>query len=209
MKPVIRSLYLIRHGETEFNAAGQIQGRGIDSSLNERGREQADAFWRNYPPDLFDGVYCSSLKRTRQTIERYAEAGVPCVALTALDEFGWGEVEGKPYSAYADTYRTMIEAWTAGDYNQAPPQGESPAQVALRQQEAIARWRLQPAGNILVCMHGRALRLMLCQLLGLPLSQMEGFTHTNLSLYLVEWDGVTGRIRLHDDRRHLQGVGAL
>ncbi|MBM3919349.1 MAG: histidine phosphatase family protein [Sphingomonadales bacterium] len=203
------TLYIIRHGETDFNAAGKIQGRGIDSSLNERGREQAELFWRNYSPDLFDVVYCSTLKRTRQTIHCYIDAGLPCMELAALDEFNWGEVEGQPYTVYADTYRDIIREWTAGNYDRAPLKGESPAQVALRQRDALQMWRSQPARRILVCMHGRALRLMLCQLTGLPLSEMESFTHTNLSLYVVDWDGESGRIRLRDDRRHLSHVGSL
>jgi hypothetical protein len=50
---------------------------------------------------------------------------------------------------------------------------------------------------------------MLCQLTQQPLSQMESFTHTNLSLYVLDWDGVRGQIRVADDRRHLKAVGSL
>lgn len=203
------NLYIIRHGETAYNASGKIQGRGIDSSLNERGMQQAEAFLRAYPSDFFDVVYCSTLKRTKQTIQGYLDAGLPCKELAALDEFNWGEVEGQPYTVYAETYRDMIEAWTGGDYHRAPHLGESPAEVALRQQEALQAWRSGTAQRILVCMHGRALRLMLCQLTQQPLSQMESFTHTNLSLYVLDWDGERGQIRVADDRRHLKAVGSL
>lgn len=202
-------LHIIRHGETAYNFSGKIQGRGIDSSLNDRGMQQAEAFWRAYPPDHFDVVYCSTLQRTKQTIQAYVDAGLPCVELAALDEFNWGEVEGQPYSVYADTYREMIGAWSEGDYHKAPHLGESPAAVALRQQEALQMWRLGADRRILVCMHGRALRLMLCQLTQLPLSRMESFTHTNLSLYVLDWDGKQGRIQVADNRDHLQGVGSL
>lgn len=203
------TLHIIRHGETEYNASGKIQGRGINSSLNERGRQQAAAFFRAYPPEYFDVVYCSTLKRTRQTIQGYVDAGLPCIELAALDEFNWGEVEGQPYTVYADTYREMIGAWTGGDYHRAPYLGESPAQVALRQQEALQVWRSGVDHRILVCMHGRALRLMLCLLTQQSLSQMETFTHSNLSLYVLDWDGERGQIRLADDRCHLQDIGSL
>jgi len=203
------NLHIIRHGETEYNASGKIQGRGIDSSLNERGIRQAEAFLRAYPPNRFDVVYCSTLKRSKQSIQGYLDAGLPCVELAALDEFNWGEVEGQPYTVYADTYRDMIDAWTGGDYHRAPYLGESPAQVAFRQQEALQAWRSGIERRILVCMHGRALRLMLCLLTQQPLSQMETFTHSNLSLYVLDWDGDRGVIRLADDRRHLEVVGSL
>jgi len=203
------NLYIIRHGETEYNASGRIQGRGIDSSLNERGMQQAEAFLRAYPPAFFDVVYCSTLKRSKQTIQGYLDAGLPHTEMAALDEFNWGEVEGQPYTVYAETYREMIDAWTCGDYHRAPYLGESPAQVALRQQEALQSWRSGTAQRILVCMHGRALRLMLCLLTQQPLSQMETFTHSNLSLYVLDWDGDRGVIRMADDRRHLEDVGSL
>ena len=58
--------------------------------------------------------------------------------------------------------------------------------------------------TILVCMHGRAIRILLCILLNYPLKSMDMFEHENLCLYLLEYDGSTFTIRLHNDISHLR-----
>ena len=61
-------LYLIRHGETDYNRQGIVQGGGVDSSLNDLGRRQAEAFFEHYKHLRFDAVYVSALKRTHETL---------------------------------------------------------------------------------------------------------------------------------------------
>jgi len=43
-----KTIYIIRHGETDLNRLGIVQGRGMDTSLNEKGLEQAEAFYQAY-----------------------------------------------------------------------------------------------------------------------------------------------------------------
>lgn len=65
-KESVRLLFLVRHGQTDMNAAGRLQGRGVDAPLNANGRKQADElghFLRNVP---FGAVMASSLKRAHQ-----------------------------------------------------------------------------------------------------------------------------------------------
>jgi probable phosphoglycerate mutase len=64
-----KEIYLIRHGETEYNKKGIVQGSGIDADLNETGRNQAEAFHRKYGDVAFQKVYTSALVRTHQTVE--------------------------------------------------------------------------------------------------------------------------------------------
>jgi broad specificity phosphatase PhoE len=63
-----KSIYLIRHGETDFNRRGVVQGSGVDSLLNEWGEAQAAAFFNAYQHVPFDKIYTSDLKRTHQVI---------------------------------------------------------------------------------------------------------------------------------------------
>jgi probable phosphoglycerate mutase len=60
--PTKKTIYLIRHGETDFNRQGIVQGSGVDSDLNELGRAQAEAFFQSYQNVNFDKVYTSALK---------------------------------------------------------------------------------------------------------------------------------------------------
>ena len=57
-----KTIYLIRHGETDYNRRGVVQGSGIDSDLNEMGRAQAMAFFQAYQHVPFAKLYISGLK---------------------------------------------------------------------------------------------------------------------------------------------------
>ena len=48
MSTVIREIFLVRHGETDFNKAGIVQGRGVNSSINENGQLQAKKFFEHF-----------------------------------------------------------------------------------------------------------------------------------------------------------------
>ncbi|HMR56571.1 MAG TPA: histidine phosphatase family protein, partial [Cyclobacteriaceae bacterium] len=63
-----KKIYLIRHGQTDFNLKGIVQGSGVDSSLNDRGRAQAEAFYETYKNIAFDKIYTSALRRTRESV---------------------------------------------------------------------------------------------------------------------------------------------
>ena len=201
----IQQLYLLRHGQTDFNVQGIVQGSGINSDLNDRGREQAAQFWAAYQNVPFDRVYTSSLKRTQQSVRRFMEKGLPHESLAALNEISWGTREGSRITPQEDAeYARVLAAWRAGDDHARLPGGESPAQVAARQRPFIELLQSRPQDEIvLACLHGRALRVLLCQLLGYPLRCMDGFEHQNLCLYKLHCVGGRYTIRNFLDVSHL------
>ncbi len=58
-----KKIYIVRHGQTNFNLQGIVQGSGVDSSLNAMGRAQAAAFFKAYQSVAFDKIYTSTLKK--------------------------------------------------------------------------------------------------------------------------------------------------
>lgn len=186
-----KELYIIRHGETELNKQGIVQGRGINSDLNDTGRAQAEAFYAKYKDVAFDKVYTSELKRTHQTVKGFIDAGLPWTQLSGLDELAWGTWEGQPNDENAmAAFKSIMEKWTSGDYDARFEGGESPADVIIRQKEALEVIRsAENEKTVLICMHGRAMRLFLCLLTGRPLSEMTEFPHLNTTLYKVEMTG--------------------
>jgi len=58
--------------------------------------------------------------------------------------------------------------------------------------------------TVLVCMHGRAIRILLCILMNYPLKSMDMFEHENLCLYLLDYSEGAFTIRLHNDISHLR-----
>ena len=201
----VQQLYLLRHGQTDFNVQGIVQGSGIDSDLNDRGRAQAAQFWAAYKDVPFARVYTSGLKRTQQSVQRFIDAGLPHERHTGLNEISWGTREGTRITPQEDAeYGQVLTEWTLGNDHARLPGGESPAEVAARQRPFIELLQSRPQDEIvLVCLHGRALRVLLCQLLGYPLRCMDGFEHQNLCLYKLHY--VEGRYTIRNflDVSHL------
>jgi broad specificity phosphatase PhoE len=191
-------IYLIRHGETEYNRMGVVQGSGIDADLNQKGREQALAFYEKYKSVPFDNIYISKLKRTLQTVQSFIEKGMPYEALEGLNEISWGEKEGKiPNSKDDVIYADLLSAWNNGFTEIAPLGGESPEDVALRQRKALDYILTKSEEKtILIAMHGRAMRILLAQILSVPLSKMDQFHHSNTCLYKLEYNYKTGSFNL-------------
>lgn len=180
-----KEIYIIRHGETDLNAAGIVQGRGINSDLNDVGRAQAAAFYQRYKHPGFDKLYTSSLKRTHQTVKGFIDDGLAWEQLSGLDELAWGIWEGKTATEHSRAvFRELAEQWQSGNYDAKFSGGESPAEVKARLQEALDYILAKPDENkVLICMHGRAMRLLCCMLTGKPLSEMADFPHLNTTLY--------------------------
>lgn len=184
-------IYLIRHGETDYNRNGYIQGCGIDACLNEKGNLQAQMFFQRYSEVPFDKIYTSALLRAKESVAPFRERQIPVEHLEELNEISWGEYEGRQLTTYYRTYyQQLLQEWKSGNTTFAIKGGESPEDVARRQQVAmkyiLAR---EDERHVLICMHGRALRILICQLLGLPLSQMDDYQHHNLGLYLLGYNG--------------------
>ena len=205
----VQQLYLLRHGQTDFNVQGIVQGSGIDSDLNDTGRAQAALFWAAYRQVPFARIYTSRLKRTRQSVQRFIDLGLPHEELSALNEISWGDREGQRITPQEDVeYGQVLAEWNAGNDDARLPGGESPAEVARRQQPFIELLASRPADEIvLACLHGRALRVLLCQLLHYPLRCMDGFEHQNLCLYKLHHTGAGYTIRNFLDVSHLVELG--
>ncbi|MEJ2880728.1 histidine phosphatase family protein [Pedobacter sp. GR22-6] len=186
-----KELYIIRHGETELNKLGIVQGRGVNSDLNDTGRAQAASFFARYKDVPFEKVYTSNLVRTHQTVKGFIDSGLPWEQLSGLDELAWGEWEGKPNDEHAITaFKTIMQSWDSGDYDAHFAGGESPNQVMARLAEAMEIIKSKKEEKlVLICMHGRAMRLLLCLLMKKPLAEMGDFPHLNTTLYRLQLTG--------------------
>lgn len=200
-----KKIYLVRHGQTDYNLNGVVQGSGIDSSLNNTGRKQAQDFFNHYKHVAFDKVYTSKLQRTVQSVQQFLDLGLPHKQLEGLNEISWGNREGVKITPEDDTYyRDVITRWSQGETNLAIEEGESPQEVYDRQKVAMDHILSHPEEeNVLVCMHGRAIRILMCQLLNYPLSAMDMFEHHNLGLYLLNYTGTMFSVELSNNTDHL------
>jgi broad specificity phosphatase PhoE len=203
-----KKIYLIRHGQTDFNLRGIVQGSGVDTSLNERGREQAQAFFSAYQHIHFDKIYTSALKRSFESVKGFIELGLPYEKLKELNEISWGRNEGQAITPEEDAYyHRMLRLWSEGKTDERIEGGESPDEVAARQKPALTYIMGKPEEKtILICMHGRAIRILLCQLMDRALHEMDSFEHQNLCLYLLNYTGSSFVIEKHNDVEHLKNL---
>ena len=90
-------IYLVRHGETDWNKELRLQG-WADISLNGRGREEAESLARELAGVHFDLAWCSDLDRAAETAEIILrDRGVPLSVDPRLREMGFGPIEGNLY----------------------------------------------------------------------------------------------------------------
>lgn len=204
----MKNIYIIRHGETELNKQGIVQGRGVNSDLNDTGRAQAEAFYQQYKNVPFDKIYTSELKRTWQTVDKFIEKGLPWEKLSGLDELAWGIWEGKANSEESrEAFRSMLQSWEDGNYTTHFEGGESVEMVYERLKKPMDILMTRPVEkNVLLCMHGRAMRVFLCLLMNKPLSEMTDFPHQNTVLYKIGFENGEFSILEFNNAVHLAGL---
>ena len=203
-----KTIYLIRHGQTDYNRLGIVQGSGVDTHLNELGKKQADCFYEAYRHIPFERIFTTELLRTKQSIEPFAQqTNIPIEPLAELNEINWGYLEGKtPTKKDKALFLDTIERWAAGQLDHAIAGGETPLEMYERQKKGLERILAGPESPVLVCMHGRAMRSFLCLLTGAPLKDMDQFEHGNLCLYVMELAPGETHFRLvkENDQSHLR-----
>jgi probable phosphoglycerate mutase len=205
-----KTIYILRHGETELNKQHIVQGSGVDASLNNTGLQQARAFYDQYQHLPFEAVLTSKLVRTHQTVAPFLEKGLPWEQIADINEMGWGVHEGKKNTPEMhQEYRTMMAAWQNGDYHTKLEQGESAHELAERMSRFIEQLKTRPEKLLLVCSHGRAMRCMVTLFKNRELYQMEQFHHSNTGLYLVHFKNGEFVFELENDIRHLAELETL
>jgi broad specificity phosphatase PhoE len=199
-------LRLARHGESEGNFAGSLQGSRFDTPLSARGRRQAEALAIRLADEGVDAVWSSPMIRAKETASTVAAPHGLGVSIDAdLVEFDWGVWSGRPFDAALEEEVSSVRTrWQAGETDLAPAGGESPARVAVRAERFLARLRATGVRAPLVVAHGRFNRILMTLLLGRPLARMDEIRQRNGSLSVFEWDGAgAASAVLLDDVGHL------
>ena len=127
--------------------------------------------------------------------------------LEGLNEINWGTKEGTAFSEDgAEYYSDMVGRWNRGETDYRVDGGESPQDVQDRIGAAMNTIVKQDGNLILICTHGRALRILLCTILGYPLSLMDEFAHSNLGLYVINFSDGVYSVEVSNDTDHLNGI---
>ncbi len=165
--PSRHRLYLARHGETEWNALGRLQG-ATDIPLDASGRAQAEALGESLRGERIVSVTTSDLSRARQTGELAGAAlglTVPPFIDHELRERSFGIFEGLTRDQLEADHTEAWRAWLASGV--VPTGGEAQPDIVARMKRGIARCfarSVETNGPMLIVSHGAAMRLFLSEL---------------------------------------------
>ena len=184
-------LWLVRHGQTDWNLDGRYQGQS-DVPLNATGLAQAAAFAASLCGKRFDALYSSDLARAYQTAEVIAAClGLPVQADPRLREINQGEWQGRTLDEIKGIFNNegpQARKVTIDPVTTRAPGGESVWEVSQRMAQAaddIAR--RYSTGRVLVVGHGLALATLYCQAEGFPLGQVYSHIAENTQATIIHW----------------------
>ncbi|WP_308389499.1 histidine phosphatase family protein [Acidithiobacillus sp. AMEEHan] len=188
----IRSITMVRHGETEWSKSGQHTS-STDIDLTAEGREQAKALWTHFAEGEhhFDGIYTSPLRRARHTA---VLAGFSPEAHEALHEWRYGRYEGKT----TPEIHQENPDWTI--FRCGAPEGESGEQVQKRCQQLLQDWADAGHEHVLCFAHGHILRALACCWLGLGLEFGDHLHLDAASISRLGWEHISPAIVLWNQR---------
>ena len=183
-------LWLVRHGQTDWNLTGRWQGQASDApGLNEAGRAQALLACEQLKGVHISAAYSSDLLRSIQTAKLIAETfGLDVNLKPGLREINLGLWEGMFSDDIQKQYPVELEARVKDPFHFRAPQGEAPSEVADRVLAAVSKIVANhPDESVLIVAHGVSLAIILCHALEIPVKQVYENIPENAKPYCVEW----------------------
>lgn len=178
------TVYVVRHGQTDWNKEGRIQG-GTDNPLNATGREQAATMAKLLAEVKIDAVYTSSHQRAKQTAAVF-EGRSPIEPMDGLRERFFGKFEGAN-----DKDTTTVADWNKRRFTWTDDMegGETLESQSRRAEAALKsiRDKHPNGGTIVVVGHGGINPLLVSHMLGVaPQEGASGINQGNDEIYRVE-----------------------
>ncbi len=188
---MLTKLYLIRHGEIEGAETKRYKGH-TDVPMSDNGENQIKAMSDYLAQNGGEGInalYTSDLSRAVKSAEIIAEPlGLKPIIVEGLKERNFGKWEGKSYDEVAAQYPDAFKAWANSPLEFSPEEGESTVDLRERVLDAfnpiIEKHKEE---DIAVVAHGGTNRVIICQLLGIPLENILMIGQDFAAMNLIEF----------------------
>ena len=170
-------IFLLRHGETDWNLQGRCQG-STDLDLNERGKQQARDVAAYLSSERIDAVYSSDLKRALHTAEIVRQShGLKVTVDSDFRELNHGAFEGLTFSDIRASYPDFLMKWRSEPAQLIIPGGERLVDVEERAWKGIERIVQVHSMNetVVVVSHNFPILAILCRITGTPLNDYRSF----------------------------------
>jgi phosphoserine phosphatase len=199
----MKSIYLVRHGETTWNLEGRVQG-SRDTPLSIDGLTQTVKTVAFLSALHFDAIFTSPMARARAISEPVgAHLGVPPIVVPELREIEFGGWEGHTWNEIGVMYPASMAVWELKSPEAQPDGGESLADVRRRAAKVRSIVESTPGDLALVVAHGGLNRVLISVLLDLPLDTYGNFTQPNACISVFEVEAEKWQVRVIDSTCHL------
>ena len=181
-------LIFIRHGQTDWNVQGKIQG-SYDSELNATGIEQAMSlseklFNLNYK---FSKIYSSPQKRALKTAEILSKSSnVDYISVKDLQEMNMGKWEGLSWREVEENYPNEYKEWHLNRRYTKTPEGESYQDMLERVLKAIHKIINENNENVVIVSHSAVIMCLQCYVTNTPFNEMLKFKTKNATITEID-----------------------
>jgi len=200
-------IFLIRHGETDWNRIHRFQGRS-DVPLNQKGREQARALALKLKHEPITVIYSSPLVRAIETARliKMFHFSTPFFEEEALVEMDLGDFDGMEAKRWAAQFRDFRKAWQENPASVKMPGGESLKDVQIRAIDALERiTNIYPPGStLLICSHNFVNLTILCHALEISLNRFRDLQQDTAGISVLYKQGYRLWAEVVNERSHLQ-----
>ncbi|TNJ26523.1 Histidine phosphatase superfamily protein [Giardia muris] len=203
---MVKHIYLVRHGETDFNTdpVPRIRGR-VMNPLNELGRKHAREVGEALKDVRLDLIYYSAITRAKQTAEAIHahQPQAKYIEEPLVIDISWGDWEGKTYAEAFGT-KEREELFKRDPAQLEIPNGESFYQVLARLEKLLHQIRESAEETVCIVSHGAVLNLLMCMITEAPLRSFWVFYGGACSISQIDLnDNGTFSIKSYNRMEHL------
>ena len=200
-------IYLVRHGQTEWNKKLTFRGRA-DIPLNEAGHMEAQALSKALKDKNIEVIYTSPLRRSTETAQPVADFfHLEIVPVQGLIDINYGDWEGLSFNEVKNRYSEQYEKWEKTPDLIRFPNGETLDEAKERSFLAFKNIvSKNPNKSILIIPHRVINKILLCALLNLPTSHFWEIRQDTGCINLIEYSGDRFVLCTMNDTCHLKGV---
>lgn len=203
----MKKLYLIRHGESEWNVLKRIQGNK-DTNLTELGQSQASFLASRLVDENIDIIYSSDLTRAYETARAISDKiNKPLIKDKLLREIQFGSWEGLTISEIKANFAQEYKTWLNEPGKFELKDGESLHDLKKRMKVfIIGVLNKNQDKNIAIVSHGATLKVLILELLAMDLLHFKNITLDNVSLSIIELRDFNKVLTVLNDTSHLKGL---
>jgi len=184
----VQKIYLVRHGQTDWNLAMRFQGKE-NIPLNETGRNQARLLSQRLSKEELTAVYSSPLLRARETAEIIAgRHGLTPHLVEGMREICFGCWEGKRYSEMSKKEQNEVDRWLLDPENSNISGGETFKHFKERIFQSYKELLIVNQRDFVLVTHAGAIKVLVADILGLPFSRIAGLKLSLCSLSVILYD---------------------